>query len=75
MADFCRQCSIREFGEDTGDLRGLTTREAWAEGKAAVVLCEGCGPCQVDPEGNCISDDCHEKHGATAPTTASDPHP
>jgi hypothetical protein len=58
VADFCKQCSIDLFGEDTGDLRGITTPEAWAEGRAAVVICEGCGFIQVDPDGNCVSKDC-----------------
>ena len=62
MADFCRQCSIRIFGEDYHDLAKITTPEDWTQGKSAVVLCEGCGPIQVDPEGNCISKDCLE-HG------------
>ncbi len=58
MADFCRQC----WGEPyTEDLSGITTEEAWQEGKAAIVLCEGCGIIQVDPQGNCISPDCFEK--------------
>jgi hypothetical protein len=63
MADFCLQCSDELFGKDFEELAGLTTPEAWAEGKAAVVLCEGCGPIQVDPGGRCVSVDC-PKHGA-----------
>ena len=51
MADFCHICSLSNFGEDFGDLAGITTEEDWAEGKAHVVLCEGCGLIQVDPEG------------------------
>lgn len=58
MSDFCRQCSEDLFGEYFGDLHGLTSQESWAQGKAAVVICEGCGPIQVDPEGACISTDC-----------------
>ena len=57
MADFCKQCSIEHFGEDFGDLKGCTTKEDWAKGLAAIVICEGCGIIQVDPEGSCISDD------------------
>ena len=64
MADFCKQCSERLFGEDFRELAGFTSAEAWAEGKAAVTTCEGCGPIQVDPEGRCVSSDCLEKgHG------------
>lgn len=58
MSDFCSQCSLDLLGEDFGDLRGLTTPESWEQGKSAVVICEGCGPIQVDPSGICVSDDC-----------------
>ncbi len=58
MADFCKACSHDHFGKDFGELAGLTTKEAWAEEKAAVVICEGCGPIQVDPEGVCVSEGC-----------------
>lgn len=51
MSDHCKSC-IPEFN----DLVGITTLDAWKEGKAAVVLCEGCGPIQVDPEGFCLGD-------------------
>jgi len=61
MADFCRQCSIDLFGEDFGDLKGLTDPESWAKGLAACAICEGCGWIQVDPAGNCVSSDCLEK--------------
>lgn len=59
MADFCKQCE-----PESTDLTDITTREEYLEGLAVVVLCEGCGPIQVDPEGNCISKDCLEKHNA-----------
>lgn len=62
MADFCRQCSIELFGKDYGELKGLTQQEDWENGEACVVLCEGCGPIQVDPEGRCISKDCLKSH-------------
>lgn len=64
MADFCSQCSLKMFDRDFHELAGVTSPEAWAQGKAAVVICEGCGPVQVDPEGRCVSDDCPNKHGA-----------
>lgn len=58
MADFCKQCSIDTFGRDTKDLAGVTDKAAWENGKAIVVICEGCGFIQVDPDGNCVSTDC-----------------
>ena len=61
MADFCKQCSLDHFGGDFQDLAGLTGKEAWENGKAACVICEGCGYIQVDPDGNCVSNDCLEK--------------
>lgn len=60
MADFCRQCSMELFGKDFGNMKGATTKEDWEKGLAAVVLCEHCGHIQVDPEGNCVSNDCME---------------
>jgi len=65
MANFCKQCSIEIWGEDTRDLAGITDEKTWAEGKAAVVICEDCGFIQVDPDGSCISDDCLKQHGKT----------
>ncbi len=29
MADFCHKCSIGLFGEDFGDLAGITEEEPW----------------------------------------------
>jgi hypothetical protein len=58
MADFCKQCSEELFGADSKDFEGLTPLASWEEGKAAAVLCEGCGPIQVDPQGSCCSEDC-----------------
>lgn len=63
MADFCKQCALEIFGEDMSDLAGLTTKEDWDNGTAALALCEGCGFIQVDPEGNCVSADCLRGHG------------
>lgn len=59
MADFCNQCSESLFG-NPGDFKGVTSKEAWEKQTAVVVLCEGCGPIQVDPDGNCVSEDCLE---------------
>ncbi len=67
MADFCKQCSIENFCEDFGELAGITKSEDWKKGLSVVVLCEGCGPTQVDPEGRCTGN-CskleHKKEGA-----------
>jgi len=61
MAEFCKACSIELWDRDFGDFKGLTPNAKWKQGKAAVVICEGCGPIQVDPEGNCVSEDCLKK--------------
>lgn len=61
MADFCKQCSLELFGKDFEDFKGATTETDVKNKLAAVVLCEGCGPIQVDPDGACISEDCYEK--------------
>ena len=58
MAEFCMRCSLELFGEDYGDFARLTTKRQYAHGRAAVVLCEGCGCIQVDPKGRCITKDC-----------------
>ena len=63
MADFCQQCSIDTFGEDSRDLAGLIAEAEVRRGFCALVLCEGCGPTQVDHEGRCVSDDCLCGHG------------
>lgn len=67
MAEFCKACSIRIFGTDYKELAGITDPAEWQQGRAASALCEGCGPIQVDPDGNCVSADCmrqgHEGHG------------
>ena len=63
MADFCKQCSMDLFGEDYFELAGLSTKEDTAEKLYPIVLCEGCGPCQVDHTGQCISTGCLKSHG------------
>ena len=57
MADFCYQCSRELFPPHFWgrDFEGLTSEVDWEKGKAAVVLCESCGPIQVDPQGKCIT--------------------
>lgn len=64
MADFCKQCSIDNFGEDYGDLANLRPDLVLADGEGLLVLCEGCGPAIVLHDGTCISKDCDKKHGA-----------
>lgn len=61
MADFCKACAEKVLGFDTKDMAGITDPASWAEGRAASVLCEGCGTIQVDPEGNCVTADCMRK--------------
>ena len=59
MADFCQSCSVFYFGDDYRELAGATSPESWEKGLSRVVLCEGCGPIQVGPEGKCIThEDC-----------------
>ncbi len=54
MAEFCAQCAAEHGGHS--DFKGVQPYE--------VVLCEGCGPIQVDRKGNCLSSDCLKWHGA-----------
>jgi hypothetical protein len=56
MADFCKQCSLDIFGEDFRELAGLDKDPN--DDLYPVVLCEGCGPIQVNNDGECISKDC-----------------
>lgn len=53
MADFCQQCSIEFFGEDTGDLRYDREREL-LPGYGWIELCEGCGHILINNDGRCI---------------------
>lgn len=61
MADFCQQCSIEMFGDDTRDMAGLSTQEETENGLSIPVICEGCGYTLVDHEGRCVSPYC-KKH-------------
>ena len=61
MADFCKACSIDVFGEDFGNLAGITKQEYWEANTANLALCEDCGYIQIDPDGNCVSTDCLNK--------------
>ena len=63
MAEFCKACAKELFGPDPkfNDAKGLTSKKGWDKGLAATFLCEGCGFIQVDPEGNCVTEDCLKK--------------
>lgn len=50
MADFCRQCSLRIFGEDHQDF----VNPALKPGMIARIMCEGCGTAVVDHVGSCM---------------------
>lgn len=63
MADFCKQCSKEIFGRDYRELAALITEDEAKQGLMACVLCEGCGPVQVNIDGECQSIDCIKKHG------------
>ena len=63
VADFCKQCSIENFGEDFGDLARLKGDETLKEGFGWCALCEGCGPTLVNNEGECVSPTCLKGHG------------
>lgn len=54
MADFCKQCSEELFGEDFGDLQGLSTIGNDINRSYTAVLCEGCGPTMVNSKGECV---------------------
>lgn len=61
MADFCKKCSIKNFGVDYQDLANITTEDDTNAGYySSVILCESCGPIQVNHLGECISPDCEE---------------
>ena len=51
MADLCQQCALDTWGEDIGDLAGLSTPDDTAARRYPIALCEGCGPIQVDHTG------------------------
>lgn len=58
MSDFCKQCSIDNFGKDFEELAGHSTAEDTANKLYAIVICEGCGVIQVNHLGECVSPDC-----------------
>ena len=56
MADLCHACALDTWGEDIGDLAGLSTPNDTAARRYPVALCEGCGPIQVDHTGRRMED-------------------
>jgi len=54
MADFCKDCSEKIFGEDFGDLAGLIEPVLVDLGYGVAVLCEGCGGILVNDIGRRI---------------------
>lgn len=56
MADLCHSCALDTFGEDIGDLAGLSTPDDTATGRYPVALCEGCGPIHVDHTGRRVDE-------------------
>jgi lipopolysaccharide biosynthesis regulator YciM len=56
---YCRQCSIRVFGED---LEYFKKKGRYSEKDQFYYTCEGCGYTKMDHLGNClICKDCSEK--------------
>ena len=53
MAEFCKQCA-----DDLGFPRSDFLYPNLLPGQYMTVLCEGCGPIQVNNKGECISSDC-----------------
>lgn len=62
MADFCSQCSLEIFLEDSKDLTGFA-RGGYKDVKYLHTLCEDCGDTIVDNQGVCVGD-CLKHHGA-----------
>jgi hypothetical protein len=54
VADFCKLHSIEVWGEDMGDLAGLSTPEDTTNGLYAPALCETCGIILVDHTGEAV---------------------
>ena len=57
MADYCKQCSIGNFGQDFEELAKLLPEEKYTSEIGALALCECCGPIVVDYEGARMSKD------------------
>jgi hypothetical protein len=57
LADFCKACSVDNFGKDCKELAGLVDEDHIT----SLVICEGCGLIHVDSNGRCVSLNCMEK--------------
>lgn len=67
MAEFCKQCA-----EEIGFTSDFINIKGAKKGLYHTVLCEGCGPCQVNSQGECISSDCMaEGHNVPLDTNVS----
>lgn len=62
MSDYCKECGLEIFGEDTRELAGLGNGKPLQPGEGWTALCEGCGGTVVDEDGKCIAEWC-PKHG------------
>jgi hypothetical protein len=64
MADFCRQCSIEMWGEDSGDLAFLGGAAPTLQpGFGYPAVCEGCGFICVTDYGECMGNCLRKHHG------------
>ena len=55
MAEFCQQCALKYFGPDIpSDFVGLLSEADHDKELVLLVLCEGCGPTEVDKDGKCV---------------------
>lgn len=63
MSDFCLQCSEDlKAPEGWSDFSGLSREKDTKQGYFSNVLCEGCGPIQVDHKGRCVAIGCLKEH-------------
>lgn len=69
MADFCKQCSERVFGEDyqefaadKSEIEAIIARGEDPKTFGSWQLCEGCGHRWVNVYGECSDDECKEHH-------------
>lgn len=63
MADFCRQCTLDNWGIEGCDYEHFAREPLLPQGHGFEVICEGCGFTFVDNQGNCIAEDCLQHHG------------
>jgi hypothetical protein len=58
MAEFCHQCALDVMGS-----LAFKIKELPSPGYYRLINCEGCGLCQIDYAGRCVSKDCKAFHG------------